>query len=167
MGGPPDLGCRGATVTFRLASPEDADDLTGLEEVANLCALGHVFPPEEHPFPRDGVLARWRAVLADPAVTVEVVDGAEGLVCFVAYDAAVLRHLAVHPDHWGTGLARMAVDRAVAAIRIAGHRPHLWCLADNQRAMGCYLHLGWGPTGRERDAEWPPCPVECELVLEG
>jgi GNAT superfamily N-acetyltransferase len=154
-------------MTFRLASPMDADDLTWLEEVANLSALGHVFPPEEYPFPRDGVLARWQAVLADPGVTVELIEAAGGPVCFVAYDATTLRHLAVHPERWSTGLARLAVTRAAAAIRAAGHRPRLWCLADNQQAMGCYLHLGWALTGRERDAEWPPYPVECELVLEG
>lgn len=154
-------------MTFRLAGPDDAAALRDLEEAANLVALAHVFPAADFPFPSRAVLDRWRAVLAEPAVTVEVVDGAEALVCFVAYDAAVLRHLAVHPDHWGSGLARVAVDRAVAAIRAGGNLPSLWCLAENQRAMGCYLHLGWGPTGRERDAEWPPYPVECELVLEG
>lgn len=154
-------------MTFRLATPADADGLTGLEEVANLRALSHVFPPEEYPFPRAGVLDRWRAVLAEPVVTVELVEAAREPVCFVAYDATTLRHLAVHPRRWGTGLARLAIDRAVASVRAAGHRPRLWCLASNQQAMGCYLHLGWVPTGRERPAEWPPYPVECELVLEG
>ncbi len=154
-------------MTFRLATPADADGLTALEEIANLHALRHVFPPEQFPFPRDGVLARWRAVLAAPDVTVELMDAAERPVCFVAYDATTLRHLAVHPERWGTGLARLAVDRAVAAVRAGGQRPRLWCLAANQQAMGCYLHLGWVESGREQHAEWPPYPVERELVLEG
>ena len=82
-------------------------------------------------------------MLAAPEVTVELVDAAGGPVCFVAYDATTLRHLAVHPDRWGTGLARLAVDRAVASVHAGGQRPRLWCLAANQQAMGCYLHLGW------------------------
>jgi GNAT superfamily N-acetyltransferase len=154
-------------MTFRLATPEDADVLTSLEEVANLRALGHVFPPEQYPFPRDEVLDRWRRVLAAPDVMVELVDAADGPVCFVAYDATTLRHLAVHPERWGDGLARLAADRAVEAIRAGGRRPRLWCLADNQQAMGLYVHLGWVATGREQRAEWPPYPVERELVLEG
>jgi GNAT superfamily N-acetyltransferase len=130
-------------------------------------ALGHVFPPDRYPFPADAVLTRWELVLADAAVTVDLVDGDEGPVCFVAYDATTLRHLAVHPSRWGHGLARAAVDRAVSGIVAAGHRPRLWCLVDNHRALGCYLHLGWRPSGRERPAEWPPYPLEHELLLEG
>jgi GNAT superfamily N-acetyltransferase len=155
-------------VSFRPATPDDAVALTDLEQAANLTALGHVFPPERYPFPRGGVLDRWRAVLADPEVSVEVVDDAEGgLVCFLAYDATSLRHLAVHPDRWGAGWARRAVERAVASIGGRGNRPRLWCLAENPRALGCYLHLGWTVSGPERRAEWPPYPVERELVLEG
>jgi predicted GNAT family acetyltransferase len=76
-----------------------------------------------------------------------------------------LWHLAVHPDHWGAGLARQGVELAVSAILGAGRTPVLWVLAANHRARGLYEHLGWEPTGRERPAEWPPYPVEMELVL--
>jgi GNAT superfamily N-acetyltransferase len=156
-------------VSFRTATPDDATALSDLEEAANLVALGDVFPAAEHPFPRRAVLDRWVAVLDDPVVKVEVVDrddGEIGLACFVAYDPGLLRHLAVHPDRWGSGLARAAVDRAVAAIVAAGNRPRLWCLVDNHRALGLYAHLGWVPSGRCGEAEWPPHPTECELVLE-
>jgi GNAT superfamily N-acetyltransferase len=161
------VGRSRAAVTFRAATSGDAAALADLEETANLRALGHVFPPARFPFPREGVLDRWRAVLSDPEVVVEVVDGEAGLVCFLAYDARTLRHLAVHPDHWGTGLARRAVERAVTSIVARGNRPRLWCLADNHRALGCYRHLGWTPSGPERRAEWPPYPIERELVLAG
>lgn len=149
---------------FRPAGPADAVALRDLEREANLVALAHIFPPEDHPFPDEEVLARWRRTLAEPGVVVEVVDGpGEGrLACFVAYDAGVLRHLAVSPARWGTGLARAAVARAEAAIST----PRLWCLRDNGRARGLYAHLGWRATGRERAAEWPPYPIEVEYARE-
>jgi GNAT superfamily N-acetyltransferase len=144
---------------WRRAVPADAGRLTDLERDANLVALGHVFPPESHPFPYDGVLARWRAVLADDAVVVEVVAGRDGLDAFVAHDGSVLRHLAVRPARWGQGLAGAAVARASRA-----GADRLWCLADNHRARGLYDHLGWRPTGLTRTAEWPPYPVEIEYA---
>ncbi len=141
---------------WRPASTGDALLLADLERDANLVALGHVFPPAAHPFPYDGVLARWRSLLAGD-VTVEVVEGAGRLDAFLAHDTTTLRHLAVHPDRWGCGLASSAVARAVAA-----GATRLWCLVDNARARRLYDHLGWRPTGQSRTAEWPPYPVEIE-----
>lgn len=152
-------------MSFRAAGTADAVALRDLERDANLVALGHVFPPDRFPFPSEDVLARWREVLADPGVRVEVVDGETGLQCFVAWDAATVRHLAVHPEAWGTGLARAGVARAVTAIRAGGGQPVLWCLVDNPRASAVYRHLGWETTGRRREAVWPPYPVELEYVL--
>jgi GNAT superfamily N-acetyltransferase len=151
---------------FRPAGVDDAVALRDLERVANLAALAHVFPPDRHPFPDADVLARWALVLEDPDVRVEVVDGAAGLDCLVAWDAASLRHLAVRPDAWGHGLARAAVARAVAGIAAGGAAEAvLWCLADNHRARGLYEHLGWRTTGRVQAAAWPPYPVELEYAV--
>jgi len=152
-------------MTFRTAGADDAEALRDLERDANLVALAHVFPPDRFPFPSEDVQARWTQVLADPAVRVEVVDGDTGLRCFVAWDAVTLRHLAVHPDAWGSGLARAAVARAADAIRAKGRQPVLWCLADNVRARAIYEHLGWETTGSRREAVWPPYPVELEYSL--
>ena len=146
-------------VSWREATSDDAVELRDLERAANLAGLAHVFPGL--PFPDDGVLARWEATLADPSVTVLMTEAA-----FTSWDdAGRLRHLAVHPDHWGAGLAREGVALAVAAIRAAGRTPELWVLVANQRARGLYEHLGWEPTGREQPAEWPPYPREIELRL--
>lgn len=150
---------------FRSADDDDVRGLTDLEEAANLVGLAHVF--DGRPFPRAAVEQRWRETLADPEVVVEAVDGAGRLDCFLAHDRSRLRHLAVHPDRWGSGLGRAAVERAAAAIRRGGAVPRLWCLAENHRALGLYTHLGWTATGVEQRAEWPPYPVERELVLAG
>jgi GNAT superfamily N-acetyltransferase len=146
-------------VTWRIAGPDDAVPLRDLEREANLVALAHVFAGL--PFPDEGVLDRWRATLAEPGVTVLRTD-----VAFVCWDAdGRVRHLAVHPDHWGTGLAREGVELAVAGIRAGGRDPVLWVLAANHRARALYEHLGWEPTGREQPAEWAPYPTEIELGL--
>jgi GNAT superfamily N-acetyltransferase len=139
--------------TFRPATVADAEALMTLERDTNLVALAHVFPGV--PYPEDDVRARWRRLLADPAVTVEVVGTADRLDVYLAHDGETLRHLGVRPERWGEGLARAAVDRATGVRR-------LWVLADNHRARGFYAHLGWSPTGRRQTAEWPPHPVELE-----
>ena len=147
--------------TFRLATQHDVDALVELERASNLIALAHVFPPDEFPYPADDVRRRWTEVLADPSVTVAVADGADGrLDALVAFDPQLIRHLAVHPDRWGAGLARRAMEYAVDRM----HAPRLWCLVENHRALGLYEHLGWRPTGRARRAEFPPYPEEIELA---
>jgi GNAT superfamily N-acetyltransferase len=151
-----------ASGTWRTAGNDDAPGLRDLERAANLVGLAHVFPADRFPFPDDAVLARWALVLDDPGVVVEVVDGEAGLLAFAAYDDESLRHLAVHPDAWGTGLARAGDARAVAH----GAR-RLRVLDDNHRARRLYEHLGWGPTGVEQECPWVPHPLELEYALLG
>lgn len=146
-------------MTWRRATAADAVALRDLERAANLVGLAHVFG--DLPFPDEGVLVRWQATLAEPGVTVLMTDGA-----FTSWDTGGrLRHLAVHPDHWGRGLAREGVGLAVAGIRAAGRTPVLWVLVANTRARRLYDQLGWEPTGRQQEAEWPPHPTEVELAL--
>jgi GNAT superfamily N-acetyltransferase len=140
---------------FRPATAEDAEALTALERDTNLVALAHVFA--EVPYPTDDVRERWRRLVADPAVRVEVVGEPERLDVYLAWDDVRLRHLGVRPERWGEGLARAAVERAVGVRR-------LWVLRANARARGFYEHLGWEPTGVEQAAEWPPFPVELEYA---
>ncbi|GAB2879571.1 GNAT family N-acetyltransferase [Nocardioides pacificus] len=166
MSAPRDAGTPGMP-PWRLAASDDAWALTELERSANLASLGHVFPPEEHPYPLDDVLARWTLILEEPGAVVEVLGREARLVAATAYDASSLRILAVHPDSWGLGLGRAGVERAMRAIAVGGAgRALLWCLVENQRARGLYEHLGWAPTGERRPAPWPPYPVEMEYAVE-
>jgi GNAT superfamily N-acetyltransferase len=139
---------------FRRARARDAVALRDLERAANLVALAHVFPPQDHPYPDRVVLDRWREVLADPAVTTVVGEDDEGLTAFAAFDASTLLHLAVRPDQWGTGLA-------AAVLEVVPSR-RLWCLAENHRARRFYERLGWRPTGTEKAETFPPFPVLLE-----
>ena len=76
-----------------------------------------------------------------------------------AHDGESLRHLAVRPDHWGTGLGGEGFHRAEAA----GAR-RLWVLELNTRARAVYESLGWTPSGASQDCPWPPYPTELEYV---
>jgi RimJ/RimL family protein N-acetyltransferase len=149
---------------FRQATRDDVLALRDLERTANLAALGHVFPPDRFPFPDDAVLARWQIVLEDPDVTVLVAEDEEGdkdLVACAAYDSTTLRHLAVHPDHWGEGLASDAIEAALNAMDLRGSTiASLWCLEENHRARRLYEYLGWRPERDRREAPWPPHPTE-------
>jgi GNAT superfamily N-acetyltransferase len=158
---------------FRRATEDDLLPLAELERDANLIGLSHVFPPEVYPFPFDAVLARWRLVLDDPAAVVLVADAGgqrNGLDAFVCYDDAMLRHVAVHPDRWGEGLASAGLAIAVAGMSARGTTTAwLWVLELNDRARRLYEHLGWAPTDDRREAPWPPYPTEVryELDLQG
>lgn len=148
---------------FREAAEEDLLRLAELEREANLAALGHVFPPEVHPFPFDDVLARWRLVLDDPSAVVLVRDDPDGagLAAYAAFDDCTLRHVAVHPHHWGEGLATSAIETAVDAMGRRGTTAaSLWVLKENHRARRLYHYLGWRPTDDVREAPWPPHPLE-------
>ncbi len=151
---------------FRNATVADLTALRDLERAANLAALSHVFSPERFPFPGDDVLARWALVLDEPGCDVLVVEGADGsegggLVAFAAYDDTTLRHLAVHPDRWGKGIATAAIRAVLHAMDHRGAtEASLWCLEENQRARRLYEHLGWRSTEDRGQAPWPPHPVE-------
>lgn len=147
---PPDLAWRHAT-------PQDAEALRDLERRANLAGLGHVFG--DRSFPDAETLERWRRTLAEPGVVVEVVEGSNGLVAYVARDAEVLRHLAVDPAVWGRGVGRDAVRRSHAA-----GATRLWVLELNTRARRLYESLGWQPNGVAQACPWDPHPVELQYV---
>jgi len=161
---------------LRAATGGDLGALRDLERLANEAALGHVYPPERYPFPENDVLSRWVLVMDDPSVRILVCDDPDdpdghGLIALAAYDDSTLRHLAVHPDHWGEGLATEAINAALEGMAPHGEAPHerngrgqavasLWCLRENHRARRLYEYLGWRETTDEQEAAWPPYPIE-------
>lgn len=152
---------------MRPARADEAAALTALERRASTAALAHVFDPVAHPYPHSQVERRWEDLLGESGVSVLVQDaaGASGdLAVLVAHDAERVRHLAVDPGSWGSGLGDEALAAAAAAIRAGGVRPRLRCLAENHRALGFYGRRGWVRSGVEARTEWPPYPLEVELL---
>ncbi|MPZ61520.1 MAG: GNAT family N-acetyltransferase [Propionibacteriales bacterium] len=144
---------------MREADAVDFAALRDLEQSASVAALGHIFPPDRYPYPADRVLARWRLVLDDSAVTVLVEECSGELLGLAAYDDRWLQHLAVHPDRWRGGLGTGLQAASLAAMAERGARTaHLWVLADNHGARRFYEHTGWRLAADEREAEYPPHP---------
>jgi ribosomal protein S18 acetylase RimI-like enzyme len=147
----------------RTAGPEDAAALAALEERTYVASLAHVFG--DHPYPSDDVLARWSVVLADTDVRVLAVWEQGELAGYAAVDPGSLRHLAVAPERFGTGLADEL--HAAAVEHWADHgarRVQLWVLADNTRARRFYARHGWSDDGREQRCPWPPWPTEVGMT---
>ena len=146
---------------FRRAEPADAERLLEIERAAGLAAMAHIFPPDLHPYPDAEVRERWHRTLVEPGVTVlvEVPDAGEPPRAFVAFDAHIIRHLAVHPDAQGAGLGRAIVEAALPHLA----DPRLWCLEDNHAALAFYARTGWTPTGERRASDFSPHPPEVQL----
>jgi GNAT superfamily N-acetyltransferase len=134
--------------------------LAEIQEAASLAGLAHIYPPELYPFPREAVLARWRA--STDLILVDVEERG-----FAAVAGEWLNGLYVRPEAWGTGVADELHDRAVAAIRAAGHeRARLWVLEENARARRFYERHGWFADGSSRVVEFPPNPIDLGYALD-
>ncbi|UUV30142.1 GNAT family N-acetyltransferase [Amycolatopsis roodepoortensis] len=117
----------------------------------------------------EGRAARWQRTLSDPAnqgdILVLVEDGT--LLGFTAVDRirGELRAIYLDPEHWGTGLGRLLLDTAVAALRESGHREAtLWVLDTNKRAQRFYAAGGWVPDGATKTDTMPGEDVQLSEV---
>jgi ribosomal protein S18 acetylase RimI-like enzyme len=93
---------------------------------------------------------------AEHPVDLVAVDD-DGVLAFVAWDAStgeVLR-LYTHPRGWGRGAARALLDRALDALRAAGH-DQAWLVTEerNDRARRFYERHGWREEGAARVRDW-------------
>jgi len=132
--------------------------LAAIQEQASLAGLGHVYPPELYPFPRDAVQARWAAF--DGLAFIEDAG-------FVAIDPPWLDALYVLPEAWGSGIADRLHDAGVTALRAAGvERARLWVLEENHRARRFYERRGWTADGTTRVVPFPPSPIDLGYALD-
>ena len=154
---------------LRPLTPADLDALVSLQKAGGIAGLGHVFPQDTYPFPRERITARWRAEIDDPdteALAVEV-DGV--LSGFVALREDELLHFGTAVESWGSGLAEDVHELAVDRLARRGVRTaRLWALVENERAIRLYERLGWQRTGETRASTVPPNPtlVAYRLALE-
>jgi putative acetyltransferase len=135
----------------------DPETLVCIQQEASVAALGHIFPPGRHPFPRADVLDHWRTFAGSFLVAER--DG--GAIGFAAVAGCWLVALYVLPGEWGSGVAARLHDDALAAIRRDGCREaHLWVLEQNDRARRFYERRGWRRDGTERVVPYAPKPIE-------
>jgi GNAT superfamily N-acetyltransferase len=149
-------------VRLRPSGRADAGILLAVQRAASLAALGHIFPPDRHPFPDAAVRARWDAYGGD--ITLAEQEGRP--VGLAATQGEWLDGLYVVPAAWGTGVAALLHDDAVERISAGGHpATRLWCLAGNERALRFYRRRGWREDGTTRVVPHPPHPLDLGMRL--
>ena len=151
---------------IRSARPEDARAIAETHVATWRAAYqGHI--PDDYlaglsVVDRAGV---WRAVLAAndfPARGVLVAGDGGGVAGFVQFGPSrdhgaaptdgEVAALYVLPAHWGQGVGRSLLERALASLRSAGSpRATLWVLDTNSRARTFYEAGGWQPDGAVRE----------------
>lgn len=57
---------------------DDLDVLLTVQEEGAVAGLGHIFPLEEHPFPKDAIRVRWAEEIADDVKRCHAIVDAEG-----------------------------------------------------------------------------------------
>ena len=152
---------------IRVARPEEAQSLATVQERASVAALGHIFPPELYPYPRDAVLARWAAAVQDPAVRVLIAMSEGTPVGAACVREGWLDGLYGVPELWGGGLAGSLHDRSLELVRGLGSDScRLWVLEDNIRARRFYERRGWRDNGETRVVPYPPNPLDVGYTLD-
>ncbi len=101
-------------------------------------------------------IERWHRAIADPTMTVRVVDDGEDVRAHVTVGAATqpgrtdgeVLSLYVHPDHWGHGYGRALLVTGRGLLAQQGYRrPGLWMVEGNTRALALYESDGWALEG--------------------
>lgn len=136
---------------FREATRDDLEQLVAVQRDGAVHGLAHIFPQDEHPFPRDVVATRWAAEMADPETDVFVSSDDPGWITgFAAIRGTELLHFGTARHTWGTGLAEELHDRVLVHVRVSSPEAgRLWLrvFEANMRARRFYEILGWTPTG--------------------
>jgi RimJ/RimL family protein N-acetyltransferase len=151
---------------LRFADPADLSALLDVQERGAVRSLGHIFPQETHPFPRDELSTRWLQEIASADITVYVAeDDDRRLVAFAATRADEFLHFGTAVDTWGTGLASEVHDEVLNRMSAAGvSRARLHVFEENRRARRFYEKHGWRATGQRRPTTYPPYPELLEYT---
>jgi RimJ/RimL family protein N-acetyltransferase len=151
---------------FRPATEADLYGLVLVQEEGAVVGLGHIFPQDQHPFPREAILQRWATELDDPTVDVYVsTDEAGGVTGFAARRNDELLHFGTAMSTWGTGLADDLHDALVDTYPAEVERLCLRVFTENHRARRFWEKHGWRATGRESRSPFAPHPVLLEYEL--
>lgn len=140
----------------------EADDVAALMNVqyeGAVAGLGHIFPQDQCPFPREVLATRWRTEIASPDVQVYLYVDDDGAVCGLgAIRAGELLHFGTALQTWGSGAASRFLDALRDAMTggSTGPTARLRVFEENRRARRFYEKNGWRTTGvRGRTAFLP------------
>jgi GNAT superfamily N-acetyltransferase len=154
------------SIELRSARADEAEILLEIQRAASLAAYPHIFPPEEYPFPNEGVLAQWEEALANPEITVLVAEVDGRPIGAVTVASRQMKRLYVLPEAWGRGVGTRLHDQALAIVASRGHTTcHLFVLEQNEIGRRFYEGRGWQPDGSRQQAPFPPHPAEIGYVV--
>jgi len=143
----------------------DLPALLDLQQEGAVLGMADVFPQDEHPFPRDAIIARWREEIADASVDAFIAEDDDGrLVGFAATTGPELLHFGTSVDTWGDGTASQLHDIVIGWLCQRDEEPLLHVFVENRRARRFYEKHGWRPTGASRLSQFPPHPVLLEYT---
>jgi RimJ/RimL family protein N-acetyltransferase len=141
----------------------DVEAILEVQEPGAILGLGHIFPQDRYPFPRDAVAERWRAEIDDAATAVYVsTDGGGCIAGFAALQANELLHFGVAVDLWGSGFATWFHDALLERLPLGFTSVQLRVFEENRRARRFYEKHGWSDSGVTSRSQFPPCPVLLE-----
>ncbi|MGI8576474.1 MAG: GNAT family N-acetyltransferase [Nocardioidaceae bacterium] len=150
---------------IRLATLADVEGILDVQEPGAVKGLAHIFPQDEHPFPRDVLRERWGAEIADSGPEVYVsTDHCGRITGFAARRSDELLHFGTAVDLWGTGLAAWLHDELLKTYPVSVSRVRLRVFAENHRARRFYEKCGWTETGVTSRGQFAPYPVLIEYV---
>jgi GNAT superfamily N-acetyltransferase len=134
----------------------EAELLAEIQQAAAVVGYRHIYGDEV--FPRDTVFRRWRSSSASAFIA--------GDIGFAAVSPPLLEALYVRPEAWGTGVAALLHELALAELRDREVKTaELWVLEENERARRFYERRGWTHHGLARRASCPPRPIELHYTL--
>jgi RimJ/RimL family protein N-acetyltransferase len=152
--------------SFRLATVGDVDNILDVQQPGAVRGLGHIFPQERYPFPREAIAERWRREIADPGIAAYVSTDDHGRITgFAVRREDEFLHFGTAVEMWGTGLAGWLHDQVLATYPRSLRRIRLRVLVENQRARRFYEKCGWTETDVRSTTQFPPHPVLMEYAL--
>jgi ribosomal protein S18 acetylase RimI-like enzyme len=149
---------------IRRARPDESHLLASLERAASEEALGHIFPPDQHPYPTKAVARRWRQVLSDRLTHTYLLEVRDSPVGYVAFNGDTVHHLGVVSAQQKRGFGSALLEFACIEVYAGGAREAFcWVLADNHAARAFFRSHGWTETGARRESEYAPHPELLQL----
>ncbi|MFP3905986.1 MAG: N-acetyltransferase family protein [Acidimicrobiales bacterium] len=159
------------TVTFRDASPDDAEAIGQLFVEAGRAGWSRFLTPDQLE-QIEGQPDKWARRIGGPGPNPDLVvaEDDEGLAGFIwvhqCGDLDLTRATGevgtfyTHPRVWGAGVGRRLMDRGLDRLRGLGYTECvLWTEERNQRPRRIYQQMGWTLDGTTRTRDYQGVPI--------